>query len=113
MERFIYKLDFHIIKMVKISLKLLLVLAINPDGLCYREISGKTGYHLNTVSRQVSELDDYGLIEIDQHKSGSIRGKKWVNVVRLKKEFANPEVARFISRIAVHIKCQLNDFFVG
>ena len=90
MEKFIYKPYFHMYQWLrmapKFSLKLLVVLAMNPEGLTYKQISAKTGFHLNTVSRYIGTFDVKGLIDVKQQKSGSIRGKKWVNIVKMKKE---------------------------
>lgn len=96
----------------KLSLKILVVLATRTDGLTYREISGITKYHINTVSRYVSYLDSKGLIDMKQEKSNSIRGRKWVNVVSLKKEFLQTkDIADFFSRIIKQLGGGLNDIF--
>jgi len=94
-----------------INLKLLLLLATNPEGLCYREISRRTNYHMNTVSRYISYLHSKGLIDIKQVKSNSVRGRKWINVVSIKKELHNKEVAEFLQEVSNRLKCPLSDLF--
>lgn len=71
----------------KISLKVIMDLAMNPDGLTYKQISEKTKFHINTVSRYISYLDNKKIVDIKQEKSNSIRGRKWINIVKLKKSF--------------------------
>ncbi len=96
----------------KLSLKILVVLATRTGGLTYKEISGITNYHINTVSRYVSYLDGKGLIDMKQVKSNSIRGRKWVNVVSLKKEFLQTkDIADFFNRIIKQLGGGLNDIF--
>lgn len=97
---------------MKIPLRTLLVLSASRKGLSYRQIQKKTGFHLNTVSRQVSFLDKCGLLSIKQEKSGNLRGKKWVNVVSLKKEFYREGVSEFCEKIAAKLNVSLDDFFV-
>lgn len=70
----------------KFSLKLLVILVLNPEGLTYRQISAKTGFHINTVSRYIGVFDSKGLIDVKQQKSSNIRGKKWVNIVKVKRD---------------------------
>jgi transposase len=96
----------------KLSLKILVVLATRTDGLTYKEISGIIKYHINTVSRYVSYLDSKGIIDMKQEKSNSIRGRKWVNVVSLKKEFLQAkDVTDFFNKITKQLGGGLNDIF--
>lgn len=96
----------------QINLKLLLLLAIHCEGLNYKEISKKTDYHINTVSRYVSALHNLDIIDIKQVKSNSVRGRKWVNVVKLKKELHNKTIPEFFQEVSKRLKCSLNDLFV-
>ena len=96
---------------MRFPLKLLLVLAINQEGLTYKELEQKTGFHINTVSRYVSYLHGKDLVEIKQKKSNSVRGKKWVNVVKLKPELKEDGVIKFFSKISKQLNYQLNDLF--
>ena len=68
----------------KISLKLLTLMVLNLNGLTYKEISRKTNFHMNTISRAISYLYNKDLIEIMPKKGNGGRGKKWINVVKLK-----------------------------
>lgn len=96
----------------KLSLKIIVVLATRIGGLTYKEISCITDYHINTVSRYVSYMDSKGLIEMKQEKSNSIRGRKWVNVVSLKKEFLQAkDVTDFFNKIVKQLGGGLNDIF--
>lgn len=95
-----------------LSLKILLLLAINRQGLTYRQIQKRTGFHVNTVSRCVSCLYDRSIIEIKQKKSPSLRGKKWINVVKLKPELAVDSITEFFSKIAAKCGVSLDDLFV-
>jgi len=96
----------------KLSLKLIVALAIRPDGLTYKEISDITKYHLNTVSRYVSFLDSKNLVDIKQKKSNSVRGRKWINIVKLKKEFLEAKnIIEFFNKIIRQSGGQLNDIF--
>ena len=97
---------------IKLSLKLLAALCMNPDGLAYKEISSKTGFHVNTVSRCVSYIYSKGLAEIEQKRSNSVRGKKWVNIVKLKKEFIEiKNAADFFSKVIKQLDGGLSDIF--
>jgi len=49
------------------------------DGLTYKEISEKTGYHIHTISKQVTFLDNKGLIAIEQKRSKNIQGRSTGN----------------------------------
>ena len=95
---------------MKLPLKLLLVLATNQP-LTYKELEQKTGFHINTVSRYISSLDSKDLLEIQQKKSNSVRGKKWVNIVTLKQEFKEDAIVSFFSKISKQLDCQLSDIF--
>lgn len=96
----------------KLSLKLIAALAIRQEGLTYKELSEITNYHINTISRYVGYLDSKGLIDIKQEKSNSIRGRKWVNVVSLKREFLQAkDIADFFNRIIKQLGGGLNDIF--
>jgi len=95
----------------KLPLKLLLVLATNHEGLTYKELEQKTGFHINTVSRYVSYLDTKSLLEIKQKKSNAMRGKKWINTVRLKQEFKEDALIKFFAKVSKQLNCQLNDLF--
>ena len=97
---------------IKLPFKLLAALCINPDGLTYRQISEKTGFHINTVSRCASYMYNKGLVGIEQKKSNSVRGKKWVNVVKLKKEFVDVKNATdFFTRVIKQLDGGLSDIF--
>ena len=97
---------------IKLSLRLLAALCINPDGLTYKQISEKTGFHINTVSRCVSYMYSKGLVAIEQKRSNSVRGKKWVNVVKLKKEFIEVKNATdFFSRVVKQLDGGLSELF--
>ncbi|MBU0628263.1 MAG: ArsR family transcriptional regulator [Nanoarchaeota archaeon] len=96
----------------KLSLKILVALVTRTGGLTYKEISLITNYHINTVSRYVSYLDNKGLIDMKQEKSNSIRGRKWVNVVSLKKEFLQTkDIADFFNKVIKQLGGGLNDIF--
>ena len=96
----------------KLSLKLLVALATRIEGLTYKEISGITHYHVNTVSRYISYLDNKGIIDIDQKKSSSVRGRKWVNVVKLKREFLEANnCTDFFNRVLDKLEGEFNDVF--
>ena len=96
----------------KLSLKILVALVTRTGGLTYKEISCITNYHINTVSRYVSYLDSKSLIDMKQEKSNSIRGRKWVNVVSLKKEFLQAkDIADFFNKIIKQLGGGLNDIF--
>ena len=100
----------------KFSLKLLVILALNPDGLTYKQISSKTGFHINTVSRYIGVFDNKGLVDIKQHKSGGLRGKKWINIVKMKKDFLEAKsVTDFFQKIArqAQLKDWLSDEIVN
>ena len=93
----------------KFSLKLLVLLALNPEGLTYKHIANKTKFHINTISRYVGVFDNKGLVDIKQQKSGGIRGKKWVNIVRMKKELLEAKsITDFFQKIAR--QAQLKDW---
>jgi len=98
--------------MTKLPLKLLLVLATN-EGLTYKELEKKTGFHINTVSRYISYLDSKKMLEIKQKKSNSVRGKKWVNIVNLKPELKEDAIIRFFTKISKQLDCQLSDLFIN
>ena len=87
---------------MKLPIKLLLVLSIN-NGLTYKQMQKRTGFHVNTISRQISFLDKNGLLDITQEKSKNLRGKKWVNVVSLKKEFFAESIAEFFEKISAKL----------
>lgn len=96
----------------KLSLKLIASLAIKPDGLTYKEISEITGYHINTISRYISYLDSKGIVDIRQRKSNSVRGRKWINIVKLKKEFLEAKnITDFFNKIIKQSGGKLNDIF--
>ena len=99
--------------MPKLPLKLVIVLNANAEGLTYKEISEKTGYHKHTISKQISYLDDKGLITIEQKRSKNIQGRRWINFIKLKKDFMDENVTKFFLRIAKQLNCQLNDLFVS
>ena len=91
------------------SLKLLVILVLHPEGLTYKQISAKLGFHINTVSRYISVFDSKGLVDVKQQKSSNIRGKKWVNIVKLKKEFLEAKtITDFFQKIAK--QSQLKDW---
>ena len=98
--------------MPKLPLKLVIVLNANAEGLTYKEISEKTGYHKHTISKQVTFLDNKGLIAIEQKRSKNIQGRRWINLIKLKKEFLDENVTKFFSRIAKQLNCSLNDLFI-
>ncbi len=96
----------------KLSLKLLVALATRIDGLTYREISEITRYHINTVSRYVSYLDSKGLVDVAQRKSNSVRGRKWVNIVKMKKEFLDVKnITNFFNKVIKQLNGELSDVF--
>ena len=100
----------------KISLKLLAILVLNPEGLSYKQISAKTGFHLNTISRYVGTFDAKGLVDVKQQKSGGLRGKKWVNIVKLRKEFLEAKSpTEFFQKVArqAQLKDWLSDEIVN
>lgn len=97
----------------KLPLKLILLLNTYTDGLTYKEIWQKTGYHPHTTSKKITYLDNKGLITIEQKKSKNIQGRKWINFIKLKKEFVDDNVAKFFSRIAKQLNCSLNDLLVS
>src|SRR3989338_9489101 len=100
----------------KFSPKLLVMLALNPEGLTYKQISAKTGFHINTVSRYIGVFDSKGLIDIKQQKSSNIRGKKWVNIVKMKKDLLEAKsVTEFFQKIAkqTQLKDWLSDEIVN
>ena len=93
----------------KFSLKLLVILALNPEGLTYKQISAKTGFHINTVSRYIGVFDSKGLIDVKQQKSSNIRGKKWVNIVKMKRDLLEAKnVTDFFQKVAR--QAQLKDW---
>ena len=97
---------------IKLSFKLLAALCMNPEGLTYKQLSAKTGFHVNTVSRSVSYMYSKGLVEMKQDRSNSVRGKKWVNVVKLKKEFVDVKNATdFFTRVIKQLDGGLSDIF--
>ena len=96
---------------LKFSLKIIASLAIHPEGLSYKKLSELTKYHINTVSRYITELHSNSIIEIRQYKSNSLRGRKWVNIVRLKKELLESKnITDFFSKIINHN--QLSDVLI-
>ena|SRR3989338_1255089 len=96
----------------KLSLKVLAALATRTEGLSYKDISSITKYHINTVSRYVSYLDSKGLLDIKQQKSNSIRGRKWINIVKLKKELLDSKSPTdFFNKILKQLGGQLSDVF--
>ena len=100
----------------KFSLKLLVILALNPESLTYKQISAKTGFHINTVSRYIGIFDSKGLVDVKQQKSGGMRGKKWVNIVKMKKEFLETKsVTDFFLKVArqAQLKDWLSDEIVN
>ena len=100
----------------KFSLKLLVILALNPEGLTYRQISAKTGFHINTVSRYIGVFDTKGLIDVKQQKSSNIRGKKWVNIVKMKRDLLEAKsVTDFFQKVArqAQLKDWLSDEIVN
>lgn len=97
---------------MKIPIKILLVLSIS-NGLTYKQMQKRTGFHVNTVSRQISFLDRKGFLDIRQEKSKNLRGKKWVNVVSLKEEFFSEGIGEFFEKIAKKLGVSINDLFVG
>jgi len=97
----------------KLSLRLLLVLATSHEGLTYKELEHRTSFHINTVSRYISYLYSKDLLDIKQKKSNSVRGKKWVNVVKLKQEFKDEGVIKFFSKISKQLDCQLSELFIN
>ncbi|HLC87332.1 MAG TPA: hypothetical protein VJH65_03605 [Candidatus Nanoarchaeia archaeon] len=98
--------------MPKLPIKLVIMLNAYADGLTYKEISEKTGYHIHTISKQVTFLDNKGLIAIEQKRSKNIQGRRWINLIKLKKEFLDENVTKFFSRIAKQLNCSLNDLFI-
>ena len=93
----------------KFSLKLLVILVLHPEGLTYKQISAKTDFHINTVSRYVGVFDAKGLIDVKQQKSSNIRGKKWVNIVKLKKELLEAKsITDFFQKVSR--QAQLKDW---
>ena len=93
----------------KFSLKLLVILALNPEGLTYKQISAKTCFHINTVSRYIGVFDSKGLIDVKQQKSSNIRGKKWVNIVKMKKDLLEAKsITDFFQKVAR--QAQLKDW---
>jgi DNA-binding transcriptional ArsR family regulator len=97
---------------MKLSLKIIAVLAMKPDGLSYKEISSITKYHINTISRYISWLYNKEIVDIIQNKSSSIRGRKWVNIARLKKELLEcRSITEFYNKV-VKKAGGLNDIFV-
>ncbi len=120
MERFIYKPYFQMHELLrmapKFSLKLLVILAMNPEGLTYRQVSAKTGFHLNTISRYIGTFESKGLIDVKQQKSINIRGKKWVNIVKLRKELLEAKSpTEFFQKVArqAQLKDWLSDEIVN
>jgi transcription initiation factor IIE alpha subunit len=99
--------------MSKLPLKLIILLNAFADGLTYKEISQKTGYHMHTISKQVTYLDAKGLIKIEQKRSENIQGRRWINFIKLKKDFVDENVAKFFSRIAKQLDCSLIDLFIS
>jgi len=99
--------------MAKLPLRIILLLNTHAGGLTYKELSQKTDYHSHTISRKITYLDNKGLIVIEQKKSKNLQGRKWVNVVKLKKEFKDDNVAKFLSRISKQLDCSLNDIFIN
>lgn len=100
----------------KFSLKLLVILVLNPEGLTYRQISAKTGFHINTVSRYIGVFDSKGLIDVKQQKSSNIRGKKWVNIVRMKKDLMEAKsITDFFQKVCrqAQLKDWLNDEIIN
>ena len=100
----------------KFSLKLLVILALNPEGLTYKQISAKTGFHINTVSRYIGVFDSKGLIDVKQQKSSNIRGKKWVNIVKMKRDLLEAKsVTDFFQKVArqAQLKDWLSDEIVN
>lgn len=100
----------------KFSLKLLIILALNPEGLTYRQISAKTGFHINTVSRYIGVFDSKGLIDVKQQKSSNIRGKKWVNIVKMKRDLLEAKsVTDFFQKVCrqAQLKDWLNDEIIN
>src|SRR3989338_8400527 len=96
----------------KLSLKLLIALVLNPDGLPYKQIAEKTNFHINTVSRYISYLDSKGLVDIQQRKSESFRGRKWVNIVKLKKQFLEAKTIQdFFIKLIKQLDGSLNAIF--
>ena len=82
---------------------------MNPEGLTYKQVSAKTGFHINTISRYIGTFDSKDLIDIKQQKSNGIRGKKWVNIVKMRKEFLEAKSpADFFQKIAR--QAQLKDW---
>lgn len=90
----------------KLSIKVVMALAMNPDGLNYKQVSEKTKFHINTVSRYVSYLESKNIVHINQEKSNSIRGRKWINIVKLNEKLLN---AKNITEFFVRVSNQLND----
>jgi len=88
-----------------------MLLALHRNGLTYKRIRKLTGFHLNTISRQTSFLDSKGLLQINQKRSGSLRGKKWVNVIKLK-DLPTEGVAVFFEELAERLGVCTNDLFV-
>ena len=87
----------------------MIILAMNPEGLNYKQLSAKTHFHINTISRYLAVFDSKGLIDTKQQKSSNIRGKKWVNIVKLKKEFLDAKSpSDFFQRVAR--QAQLKDW---
>ena len=100
----------------KFSLKLLVILALNPEGLTYKQISAKTGFHINTVSRYIGVFDSKGLIDVKQQKSSNIRGKKWVNIVKMKRDLLEAKtVTDFFQKVCrqAQLKDWLSDEIVN
>ncbi|MDO8740418.1 MAG: hypothetical protein Q7J54_02455 [Candidatus Woesearchaeota archaeon] len=97
---------------IKLPFKLLVALCMHPEGLTYKQISEQTGFHLNTVSRYASHLYNKDLVEVKQKKSSNARGRKWVNVVKLKKELLDAKsAAEFFEKAIKQLDGGLNDAF--
>lgn len=91
-------------------------MALNPEGLTYRQISAKTGFHINTVSRYIGVFDSKGLIDVKQQKSSNIRGKKWVNIIKMKRDLLEAKsITDFFQKVArqAQLKDWLSDEIVN
>ena len=99
--------------MPKLPLKLIFLLNTYPNGLTYSEISEKTRYHKHTISKQITYLDNKGLIAISQKRSKNNKGRKWINFIKLRNEFVDENATKFLARIVKQLNCSLNDLFVS
>jgi len=99
--------------MSKLPLKLIFLLNTYSDGLTYNEISEKTGYHKHTISKQITYLDAKGLIAIGQKRSKNNKGRRWINFIKLKEEFVDENVTKYLSKLSKRLNCSLNDLFVS